>query len=108
MKTIIFILIGIIAVVILLLGIGLVVVVLVWFWNYKRHQVKKIVKRFVRRILLLTRLVKKEFKGDVEYTVQQVKGVIEKHEMNPSLQETINSYWVSIREVIKRFFTKNS
>lgn len=108
MKTIAFIIIGIIVVIVLLLGIGLAAVVLVWLWNYKRHQVKKIAKRFARRILTLTRLVKKELKGDAKYTIQQVKGIVKQHEMDSSLQETINSYWVSVRKIIKRFFTNNS
>ncbi len=92
-KTIVFILVGIAAVVLLLLGVGLIAVVLIWFWNHGRYKMG---------------LMEKELEGDVRYSVHRAKKALKKIERSPLLKEAMNFYWVSVKKIIKRFFTKNN
>lgn len=102
-KTIIFIIAGIAAIILLLLGVGLVTVVLVWFWNYGRYHGREL----FRKVLVFARLAEKELEGDVQYGVRRVKKTLEETKKSPSLRETVRSYCISVGKIINRFFTKN-
>lgn len=106
-RTAIFVLVWIAVAILLLLGIGLAVVVLIWFWNYKRHQWKRTIKQFIRKILVFVKLMEKEIESDIKYSTREVKKVLGKAHGSPLLWDITTSYWVSVKKIVKRFLTNN-
>ena len=110
-------LVGLAAILLGLIIISLGIIVLIWLWSYtwrRRGVVEdwltslpRAVNRFTRRVLLFIRGAEKEIKGDLKYSIPQLKDVVKEAERELPLKQLVKDYFSSIRRIVKRFFTKN-
>ncbi len=98
------ILIGITTVVLSLFVLGLGLVVLVWLLKL----IPKKIKRIFAKIFGFAEMTEKELKGDVKYTLRELKKDFKEAEVDESLKNTVKNYLLSLKKIISRFFTKNS
>lgn len=102
MTTLIFV--GITTVVLSLFVLGLGLVILVWLLKL----VPKKIKRIFAKIFGFAEMAEKELKGDIKYTLHQLKKDFKEAEVDESLKNTVKNYLLSLKKIISRFFTKNS
>lgn len=102
------------------------IIILIYLWKYalsKREVVLKklrlglkffwyILRRTIRKVLIWLKISKKEFEGDIKYSLEQLKTEFKEvtsFDSSPpsSFIKVIKNYWLSIGRIIKRFFTRN-
>jgi hypothetical protein len=100
----------------IILSFGLVVLIWLWGYGWRRreklsHRLKLIpkkIKRFFAEVFGFAEMAEKEMKGDVRYTLHELKKDFKEAEVDESLENTIKNYLLSLKKIIRRFLTKNS
>ncbi len=102
MTTLIFV--GVTTVILSLIILGLGLVVFIWLLKL----MPKKIKRFFAEVFGFAEMAEKELKGDVKYTLRELEKDFKEAEVDESLENTIKNYFLSVKKIISRFFTKNS
>lgn len=116
-KTSILGLVGLSSILLGLIIVSLGIIVLIWLWGHiwrRKGTVTrwfvlfpKAVRRFTRKTLMLIRGVEKEIEGDIRYSAPELKKVVREAKRGLSLKRLVKDYFKSIRNIVKRFTTKN-
>ncbi len=110
--------IGVASVVLLFVIISLGIVVLLWIWGYSWRRKENFlrwlkltsikIKIFFGRLFKVVSWAGKEFEGDIEYSLGQLKEDFRETEAEESFSNAIKNYLSLLKRIFKRFFTINN
>jgi len=109
-KISVFLAIGVATLILLFIVISLGIVILIWFWSLvwnHRIRIAEGIKKFLRKVFAYLGIVKKEVKGDIIYSIEELEKEFQNIRKTPSFKMIWIDYWFAIGRIIKRFFTKN-
>lgn len=105
-KISILVLVGVAAIILSLILVGLGLIILIWLSGCILHLLSRI-KNLFTHVADVTETAKEEFGQDVKYTKREFKKDFRRIESGESLKTMLKNYLISLKKIIKRFFTRN-